>query len=41
MVDSSMPGYRIYNLYPDGNYSTSVGRIAERVYQIDFASSGY
>lgn len=41
MVDSIMPGFRVYELSPCGNYSSAVHRVAERVYNIDFASSGY
>lgn len=41
VVDTTMPGYRVYELYPNGAYKTSVNRIAERVYNIDQVSSGY
>ncbi len=40
-VDSAMPGYRAYKLYPDGRYTTKVHRVAEKHYSIDFASTGY
>lgn len=40
-VDNAMPGYRIYELYPNGVYTTQVSRVTERVYSIDFASAGY
>lgn len=41
MVDHIMPGYRVYELHPNGVYTTQVGRVAERAYTIDFASAGY
>lgn len=41
MVDDVMPGYRVYELHPNGVYSSSVHRITQRSYNIDFASSGY
>ena len=41
MVDDVMPGYRIYELSPNGVYTTKVSRVAERSYDIDFASAGY
>lgn len=40
-VDSLMPGYRGFELYPDGTFKTSVHRIPNKVYKIDFASTGY
>lgn len=41
MVDHIMPGYRTYDLLPNGVYTTQVSRVTERVYSIDFASAGY
>ncbi len=41
MVDNAMPGFRIYELMPNGVYSTEVCRVSERSYSIDYASSGY
>lgn len=41
LVDTIMPGYRIYKLQTSGVYQTSVGRVARKSYNIDFASSGY
>lgn len=40
-VDSVMPGYRRFELYPDGTFDTDVKRIRDKVYKIDFASTGY
>ncbi|WNO09399.1 3',5'-cyclic-AMP phosphodiesterase [Teredinibacter sp. KSP-S5-2] len=40
-VDSAMPGYRMFELYRNGRYDTFVKRIADKVYNIDFASAGY
>lgn len=40
-VDSTMPGYRWFDLYLDGRIATGVARVAEKAYGIDFASSGY
>lgn len=41
MVDDVMPGYRIYELLPNGQYQTVINRVCERAYPIDFASAGY
>ncbi len=41
IVDHTMPGYRWYDLYPDGHLETAVSRIADKDYPIDYASSGY
>lgn len=41
MVDEIMPGYRIYELCPNGVYTTQVNRVPQRSYAIDFASAGY
>ncbi|TVZ37500.1 Icc protein [Alteromonadaceae bacterium 2753L.S.0a.02] len=40
-VDRIMPGYRRFELFADGTLATQVCRIKDKVYQIDFASSGY
>lgn len=40
-VDDKMPGYRWFQLNPDGTFSTRVERIAERKYPILFSSQGY
>lgn len=40
-VDSTMPGYRWFNLHADGRLETEVVRVAERSYGTDFASAGY
>lgn len=41
MVDNVMPGFRIYDLMPNGSYASEVCRVSERAYNIDYASSGY
>ncbi|MCR6652849.1 MAG: 3',5'-cyclic-AMP phosphodiesterase [Cellvibrionaceae bacterium] len=41
MVDSTMPGYRTYELQANGVYTTHVNRVTERAYSIDLASEGY
>ena len=40
-VDSIMPGYRSYKLYDNGCFNTRVVRVEEKVYAINFASTGY
>lgn len=40
-VDTAMPGYRIYELLPNGQYTSEVHRVEERSYTIDYASAGY
>ncbi|MEJ2416087.1 MAG: 3',5'-cyclic-AMP phosphodiesterase [Exilibacterium sp.] len=40
-VDRIMPGYRWFDLYPDGSFVSEVSRVAEKSYSIDYASSGY
>jgi Icc protein len=40
-VDQIMPGYRTYELHPNGVYTTQVSRVTERAYSIDDASTGY
>ena len=40
-VDRLMPGYRVIDLYANGRFSTAVKRIKNKIYTIDFASTGY
>lgn len=40
-VDRLMPGYRLFELHGDGNWTTEVRRISHRDYPINFVSSGY
>lgn len=40
-VDNKMPGYRWFQLNPDGTFTTQVERIAEKKYPIEFSSEGY
>lgn len=40
-IDPAMPGYRQYELYPDGSLTTKVHRIGEKNYTIDYAATGY
>lgn len=40
-VDHVMPGYRSYQLFPDGTFTSRVSRIEDKSYKIDFASTGY
>ncbi|WP_075186954.1 3',5'-cyclic-AMP phosphodiesterase [Teredinibacter haidensis] len=40
-VDTAMPGYRRYELHANGHFDSDVCRIKDKVYKIDFASSGY
>ncbi|MGQ9427133.1 3',5'-cyclic-AMP phosphodiesterase [Gilvimarinus sp. F26214L] len=40
-VDRLMPGYRWFVLNPDGSFETSVERIADKQYPIQFTSQGY
>ena len=40
-VDRLMPGYRLFELYSSGRFTTHVKRIKDKVYSIDFASTGY
>ena len=40
-VENSMPGYRWFELYDDGRFTTSVERINRKDYGIDFNSHGY
>jgi len=40
-VDRNMPGYRWFDLQPDGQLETGVSRVSQRDYHIDFESAGY
>lgn len=40
-VDTVMPGYRNYTLYPDGSFTTRVARVMNKKYEINFAATGY
>ncbi len=40
-LDEKMPGYRWFDLLPDGSLVTGIDRIPEKTYGIDFASAGY
>lgn len=40
-LDDSMPGYRWFDLYPDGHFKTGVERIEPKFYPIVFDSGGY
>lgn len=40
-VDTAMPGYRWYDLYPDGRIETDISRVTGKEYVIDYRSAGY
>ncbi len=40
-VDTAMPGYRLFQLMPNGALKTEVNRVSEKDYNIDLASCGY
>ncbi len=40
-LDRLMPGYRHYQLYPNGEFATQVRRVGEKEYAINFAATGY
>lgn len=40
-VDTQMPGYRWYDLYPDGRLETGISRVKNKSYVIDYKSAGY
>jgi 3',5'-cyclic-AMP phosphodiesterase len=40
-VDTLMPGYRWFDLYDDGSFSTGVARVSGKQYVIDYKSAGY
>lgn len=41
MVDNTMPGYRVYELFANGTYQSEITRVDEHIYNIDYASAGY
>jgi len=40
-LDKAMPGYRWFDLHPDGQFQTGVERITSKHYPIEFSSGGY
>lgn len=40
-IDTTMPGYRWLDLYPDGRIETGISRVTGKHYDIDFRSAGY
>lgn len=40
-VDGSMPGYRWFDLHPDGRLETGISRVTGKQYNIDYQSAGY
>ncbi|GAB1255804.1 3',5'-cyclic-AMP phosphodiesterase [Aurantivibrio plasticivorans] len=40
-IENLMPGYRWFELLPDGEFNTSVVRIPQKSYPIEFNSEGY
>jgi Icc protein len=40
-VDTQMPGYRWFQLFDDGTFSTGVHRVTGKSYVIDYKSAGY
>jgi len=40
-VDNAMPGYRWFDLHPDGTLETGVSRVNGKAYNIDYQSAGY
>jgi Icc protein len=40
-VDTQMPGYRWFDLHPDGSFDTGVLRVTGKQYTIDYKSAGY
>ncbi len=41
LVDTTMPGYRVYELNDNGTYQTSITRVDSHLYNVDIAASGY
>ena len=41
VVDTLMPGYRWFDLHPDGHFETGVERVTGKEYVIDYKSAGY
>lgn len=40
-VDTQMPGYRWFDLRPDGSFDTGISRVTGKHYVIDYQSAGY
>jgi len=40
-LDSANPGYRWFDLYADGSFSTGVSRVKNKRYAVDFSGIGY
>lgn len=40
-VDTQMPGYRWFDLQPDGSFTTGISRVTGKQYTIDYKSAGY
>ena len=40
-LDTVMPGYRWFDLFEDGSIKTSVERVSEKDYGVDYESGGY
>ncbi len=40
-LDETAPGYRLLTLYPDGRFTTYVGRLAERLVGLEEHTNGY
>lgn len=40
-VDDTLPGYRWFDLHPDGRLETGISRVNGKHYNIDFQSNGY
>lgn len=40
-VDTQMPGYRWFDLNPDGSFASGVARVTNKQYVIDYKSAGY
>jgi len=40
-IDNTMPGYRWFQLHPDGRFDSGVERVKDKHYGVDFASGGY
>ncbi|MDQ2076451.1 3',5'-cyclic-AMP phosphodiesterase [Marinimicrobium sp. ABcell2] len=40
-VDFTMPGYRWFDLHPDGTLESGISRVTGKTYDIDFQSAGY
>lgn len=40
-LDTLTPGYRWYDLAPDGSFATGISRVMDKVYSLDVNSTGY